>query len=206
MAPGRLDGSHNPPRVDFEFALGKPGSDVLIGETDGRIVASVMVGHDGHRGWVYYVAVDPDCQKLGYGAEMMRAAEMWLKTRGVRKIQLLVRDSNAVAQGFYKAIGYEVNPVAVLSKWLTEPFAGQATSESDSGIARILSTRRPSMSITSKIQPPQAVRSPEAGRLPNCAITKPASVSYVPSCSSGKFRNRAVRATSSIGKRPSKQP
>ena len=50
---------------------------------------------------------------------MMRAAEMWLKARGVRKIQLLVRDSNAVAQGFYKAIGYEVNPVAVLSKWLT---------------------------------------------------------------------------------------
>ena len=50
MAPGRLDGSHNPPRVDFEFALGKPGSDVLIGEIDGRIVASVMVGHDGHRG------------------------------------------------------------------------------------------------------------------------------------------------------------
>jgi ribosomal protein S18 acetylase RimI-like enzyme len=109
---------HNPPRVDFEFALGKPGSDVLIGEIDGRIVASVMVGHDGHRGWVYYVAVDPDCQKLGYGAEMMRAAEMWLKVRGVRKIQLMVRDSNAVAQGFYKAIGYEVNPVAVLSKWL----------------------------------------------------------------------------------------
>ena len=74
--------SAHSPRVDFEFALGKPSSDVLIGETDG-IVASVMVGHDGHRGWVYYVAVDPDCQKLGYGAEMMRAAEMWLKARGV---------------------------------------------------------------------------------------------------------------------------
>lgn len=110
---------HNPPRVDFEFALGKPSSDVLVGEVDGKIVASAMVGHDGHRGWVYYVAVAPDYQKQGYGAEMMHAAEAWLKARGVRKIQLMVRDSNAVAQGFYKAIGYEVNPVAVLSKWLT---------------------------------------------------------------------------------------
>ena len=112
---------HNDPRADFEFALGKRNSDVLVGTQTGKIVASAMVGHDGHRGWVYYVAVDPDHQHSGFGAAIMTAAEDWLKERGVRKVQLMVRDSNAVAQGFYHAIGYEISPVAVLAKWLIDP-------------------------------------------------------------------------------------
>ncbi len=78
-----------------------------------------MVGHDGHRGWVYYVAVDPEIQGEGIGRLVMEAAEAWLRERGIRKIQLMVRDSNAVAQGFYRAIGYESSSVAVLAKWLT---------------------------------------------------------------------------------------
>ena len=59
------------------------------------IVASVMVGHDGHRGWVYYVAVDPDRRAKGFGRAIMNAAEDWLRAAGIAKLQLMVRRDNA---------------------------------------------------------------------------------------------------------------
>jgi ribosomal protein S18 acetylase RimI-like enzyme len=77
-----------------------------------------MVGHDGHRGWVYYVAVREDARGLGYGTTIMRAAEDWLRQRGVPKVQLMVRGDNAGAAGFYEALGYEPNDVRVLSRRL----------------------------------------------------------------------------------------
>lgn len=61
---------------------------MLIGRDAGAIVATVMVGHDGHRGWVYYVAVDPDGRKRGHGRVMMAAAEDWLRAAGISKLQL----------------------------------------------------------------------------------------------------------------------
>lgn len=107
---------YNDPRQDFEFALGKPASDVLVGTIDGKIVASAMVGHDGHRGWVYYLAVDPDLQKQGLGAQMMAAVEAWQRAHGVWKLCLLVRTSNEAVKGFYDALGYAPDEVTVLSK------------------------------------------------------------------------------------------
>ena len=59
------------------------------------IVATAMVGHDGHRGWVYYVATDPDRRAKGYGRAIMNAAEDWLRAAGIAKLQLLVRRENA---------------------------------------------------------------------------------------------------------------
>jgi len=75
-----------------------------------------MVGADGHRGWVYYLGVATDCVRRGYGAAMMRAAEQWIIARGMPKLQLMVRADNAVAVGFYEAIGYQTEAVSVLSK------------------------------------------------------------------------------------------
>lgn len=109
---------YNDPRTDFEFALGKVASDVLVGVIDGKIVATAMAGHDGHRGWVYYLAVEPALQKQGLGAKMMAAVEEWHRRHGVWKINLMVRGANAAVQDFYKAIGYEINDVAVLAKRL----------------------------------------------------------------------------------------
>jgi ribosomal protein S18 acetylase RimI-like enzyme len=109
---------YNDPYADFDFALGKAASDVVVGELEGSVAASAMVGHDGHRGWVYYVSVEPSRQGQGLGEEIMSACESWLRERGVRKIQLMVRDSNARVKGFYQAIGYEPSPVSVLAKWL----------------------------------------------------------------------------------------
>ncbi len=108
----------NDPHADLRFALGKPQSTVLAGRRGDRLVATVMLGHDGHRGWVYYVAVAGDCQGVGYGSAMMRAAERWMAARGVPKLQLMVRADNAGAIGFYETIGYERSDVVVLGRRL----------------------------------------------------------------------------------------
>ena len=105
---------------DIAFARGGPASDVLVAEQAGRIVATVMVGHDGHRGAVYYVAADPAMRGQGLGRLVMEAAEDWLKARGVWKLNLMVRHGNETATGFYAALGYGEDEVTVLSKRLRE--------------------------------------------------------------------------------------
>ena len=106
----------NDPRADARLALAGPSSTILALRDAGRLVGSVMVGHDGHRGWVYYLAVSPDEQKRGLGAELMRAAEQWIVARGMPKLQLMVRADNTAAVGFYHAIGYQAEAVSVLSR------------------------------------------------------------------------------------------
>jgi ribosomal protein S18 acetylase RimI-like enzyme len=77
-----------------------------------------MVGHDGHRGWVYYLAVTPSARSCGHGRAMMRACEAWLVERNVPKLNVMVRDDNATARGFYTSLGYGVSDVVVLSRTL----------------------------------------------------------------------------------------
>lgn len=109
----------NDPHADLALALATPTTTILAGRIDGRLVATVMTGFDGHRGWVYYLAVSPDAQRGGHGAAMMRAAESWLRDRGVPKLNLMVRGDNLAATGFYEAIGYERSDVIVLQKFLS---------------------------------------------------------------------------------------
>ena len=108
---------YNDPSADFRFAARKAASDILVAE-DGTIIGSVMVGHDGHRGWLYYVAVDPARRGQGIGRALVRAAEGWLAARGVPKAQLMVRENNVAAAGFYRRLGYEPMPRINLQKWL----------------------------------------------------------------------------------------
>ena len=108
----------NDPAGDIALARRNPNSTVLVGRTGGAIVATAMAGHDGHRGWVYYVAVDPDCRIKGFGRAMMDAAEAWLRAAGVPKLQLLVRRENAKAGAFYQSIGYEEADTIVFAKWI----------------------------------------------------------------------------------------
>ncbi|QOZ28146.1 GNAT family acetyltransferase [Bradyrhizobium sp. CCBAU 51753] len=108
----------NDPAADIALARRGPGSAVLVGRDDNAIVATAMVGHDGHRGWVYYVAVAPDRQGQGFGRTMMAAAEDWLRQAGVPKLQLLVRRENAKAGAFYQSLGYEESTSVMLAKWL----------------------------------------------------------------------------------------
>jgi ribosomal protein S18 acetylase RimI-like enzyme len=77
-----------------------------------------MVGHDGHRGWVYYVAVAREAQGQGHGRAMMQACEAWLVERHVPKLNLMVRGENANARGFYRALDYDPRDVIVFSRRL----------------------------------------------------------------------------------------
>jgi ribosomal protein S18 acetylase RimI-like enzyme len=76
----------------------------------------VMVGHDGHRGALYYLSVEPARQRQGLGREMVHAAEQWLAERGVWKINLMIRRENAAARGFYERLGFSGNDVISLGK------------------------------------------------------------------------------------------
>jgi ribosomal protein S18 acetylase RimI-like enzyme len=96
----------NDPDKDIAFARRNAHSTVLVADLDGRVVATTMVGEDGHRGWVYYVATDPAFQGQGLGRQMMDAAETWLRARGVWKLQLLVRADNSAVKEFYERLGY----------------------------------------------------------------------------------------------------
>jgi ribosomal protein S18 acetylase RimI-like enzyme len=108
----------NDPIADIALARTSANATILLGRENDRIVASAMVGHDGHRGWVYYVAVDPDWRGQGLGRAIMTAAEDWLRQAGIAKLQLLVRRDNAKASAFYETIGYDEAQVAVFAKWL----------------------------------------------------------------------------------------
>jgi ribosomal protein S18 acetylase RimI-like enzyme len=108
----------NDPHRDIALAMRGPNSTILAGRQGEVIVATVMVGHDGHRGWVYYVGVDPAQQGSGVGRALMTAAEDWLRLRGLQKVELLIRTENDKVQRFYETLGYEVEPRIVMSKWL----------------------------------------------------------------------------------------
>ena len=108
----------NDPASDIALARRNANSTILVGRADGAVVATAMVGHDGHRGWVYYVAVDPDWRMKGFGRAMMDAAEASLRAAGVPKLQLLVRRENAKAGAFYQSIGYEEADTIVFAKWI----------------------------------------------------------------------------------------
>jgi ribosomal protein S18 acetylase RimI-like enzyme len=112
----------NDPREDLEFALAGPSSTVLVAvDEGGRIVGTIMAGHDGHRGNLYYVAVDPDVRLQGIGRELMAAAEHWLRQANVRKIHLLVLSDNIAVKPFYDKIGYAEGAAVLLRKWLAPP-------------------------------------------------------------------------------------
>jgi ribosomal protein S18 acetylase RimI-like enzyme len=110
----------NDPSEDFLRAVDGATSAVLGLKEDGQLSGTVMVGNDGHRGWVYYLAVNERLRQQGRGRILMTAAEEWLRERGAVKVQLMVRTENAPMLGFYQATGYERSDVQVLSRWLRD--------------------------------------------------------------------------------------
>ncbi|NDE90811.1 MAG: GNAT family acetyltransferase [Alphaproteobacteria bacterium] len=115
----KLVADYNNPDADFSQALGKSNSDILVGvDANENILAALMVGHDGHRGWIYYVAVHPEHQNQGFGSSMVDAAEKWLSERNIRKLMLLVREDNTQVVDFYKKLSFEEAPRVVMQKWL----------------------------------------------------------------------------------------
>ena len=108
----------NDPASDIAFARRGANATILIGRVDDAIVATAMVGHDGHRGWVYYVAVDPDLQGKDFGRTIMAAAEDWLRRTGIEKVMLMVRADNTKVRAFYDKLGYDTQERVIYAKWL----------------------------------------------------------------------------------------
>jgi ribosomal protein S18 acetylase RimI-like enzyme len=92
----------------------------------GEVVATAMAGVDGHRGWLYYVAVDPRLQGSGTGRATVVAAEAWLAAQGARAVRLMVRSTNDAVRGFYERLGYADQDCVVLGRPLGAPDARDA--------------------------------------------------------------------------------
>lgn len=107
----------NDPYVDIAEARNNPTSAVLVARDAGSVVASVMACYDGHRGWLYYVAVDPGRQGDGLGRAAVAAGETWLRAAGARKVQLMVRSTNERVLGFYERLGYADQSTTVMGRW-----------------------------------------------------------------------------------------
>ena len=108
----------NNPRKDIARKLRVNPEWFLVGETDGRIVATVMAGYEGHRGWINYLAVDPALRRTGLGRAMMAEAERLLRAAGCPKINLQVRTSNPDVVAFYQRLGFAADETVSLGKRL----------------------------------------------------------------------------------------
>ena len=110
--------AHNDPNKDIARKLKVNPEWFLIGEVDGEVMASCMVGYDGHRGWINYLAVHPEHQRNGYASQIMAEAERLLREAGCPKINLQVRESNTAVIDFYEAIGFGKDAVLSMGKRL----------------------------------------------------------------------------------------
>lgn len=108
----------NDPRKDIARKLKVQPELFLVASGAGRVVGSVMAGYDGHRGWVYYLAVSPSHRKLSLGRQLMQAVERLLTEMGCPKLNLMVRTSNAEVLEFYRSLGYGQDDVVTLSRRL----------------------------------------------------------------------------------------
>lgn len=108
----------NDPRVDIARKLTEQPELFLVGTIGTELVASTMAGFDGHRGWVYYLAVSPSYRAQLYGRALMQEVERLLTERGCSKLNLLVRSTNTEVIEFYRKLGYTQDEVVGLGKRL----------------------------------------------------------------------------------------
>ncbi len=109
---------HNEPRASIRRKLAVLRELLLVGHEDGRLVATAMGGWDGHRGWLYQVAVAPDARGRGHGRAIVEAVEARLRDQGCAKLNLQVLASNPAAVGFWRKLGYRVEERISLGKLL----------------------------------------------------------------------------------------
>lgn len=108
----------NDPTTDIRTKIDFQPNLLFVGTVDGKIVASAMCGYDCHRGYVYYLAVEPDYQKSGIGRLIMEHCEDELKIIGCPKIDIMIRTSNLGVKEFYEKIGYKKDDVICMGKRL----------------------------------------------------------------------------------------
>ena len=110
----------NDPVKDIQRKMSVQPQLFLVGEKEAILIATVMAGYDGHRGWLNYLAVSPDYRKQGFGTKIVMAAEKGLHQLGCPKINIQVRLSNKGAMEFYRKIGYHTDEVVSFGKRIIE--------------------------------------------------------------------------------------
>ena len=115
------DAPHNEPLAAIRRKLAHQRELFFVAMLEGRLAGTVMAGYDGHRGWIYSLAVAPDLRRRGVGRALMNHAEGALADLGCPKINLQVVGTNAEVVGFYRALGYRVEDRVSLGKILNDP-------------------------------------------------------------------------------------
>ena len=115
----------NEPAKDIALCRSTASSELfvgLVGDTDdsAKLSATVMTGSDGHRGWMYYLAVDAAMRRKGFARTMVHYAENWLALLGIRKVELMIREDNEAVRSFYEKIGYAVEARIIMSRWIVD--------------------------------------------------------------------------------------
>lgn len=110
----------NDPKRDIARKLLVQRDLFLVGKIDGKIVATVMAGYEGHRGWVNFLAVDSGFRKQGLGRTLMEEAERRLVEIGCPKVNLQIRNENEDTMAFYERLGFERSPVVSMGKRLAK--------------------------------------------------------------------------------------
>jgi ribosomal protein S18 acetylase RimI-like enzyme len=108
----------NDPRKDIRRKLAVSPELFLVGVVDEEVVATAMVGYEGHRGWISYLGVAPAHQGKGLGRMLMAEAERLLRALGCPKINLQVRTSNTAVIEFYRRVGFALDDVVSMGKRL----------------------------------------------------------------------------------------
>ena len=109
----------NDPRKDIARKLAYQPALFLVGTVDDSIMATTMVGYDGHRGWVYYLAVARSHRRQAFGRALMNHAESLLMELGCPKLNLQIRTSNAEVIAFYRSLGFQQDDAVSFGKRLT---------------------------------------------------------------------------------------
>lgn len=122
----------NDPSADIKLACKTPTAQIFVAwakhentpdldTSPSRMIGAVMTGFEGHRGWIYYLAVAPENRGVGCGAQLVEHAEFWLKHLGCPKVELMIRPESVEAERFYQKIGYAKEDRLVMARWLTPP-------------------------------------------------------------------------------------
>ena len=115
------DAPHNYPVTSIERKMAVDPELFLVAATEGSIIGTVMGGYDGHRGWIYFLAVKVEHRQRGVATGLMARMEQKLRARGCMKVNLQVRASNSGVVEFYQKLGYDVEQRISLGKRLYEP-------------------------------------------------------------------------------------
>ncbi len=123
----------NDPAADIRRKLGVQRELFIVATIEDRVIGTAMAGFDGHRGWVYYLAVHPHKRRQGVGRALMERVERDLAAVGCPKLNLQIRATNKAATGFYGALGYSVEDRISMAKRLGQDEIGSSMNPRETG-------------------------------------------------------------------------